>query len=140
MRPLLVAVLREHLPPPAPVDSTQRPQLLARAGRVAFQAGELAEAAAADEEAIAGLREQGDVGGLGAALGRLATVRWNQVGHDQIDRVLGLAIARGLVEAHGGTVAVANLNGGCRFTVRLPTRTGPGTGALRAGHPLSSDT
>ena len=40
---------------------------------------------------------------------------------------LGLAIARGLVEAHGGTVAVANLNGGCRFTVRLPTRTGAGT-------------
>jgi signal transduction histidine kinase len=35
---------------------------------------------------------------------------------------LGLAIARGLVEAHGGTVAVANLDGGCRFTVRLPTR------------------
>ena len=44
---------------------------------------------------------------------------------------LGLAIARGLVEAHGGTVAVANLDGGCRFTVRLPTRTG--TGTLRAG-------
>jgi signal transduction histidine kinase len=37
---------------------------------------------------------------------------------------LGLAIARGLVEAHGGTVAVANVDGGCRFTVRLPTRTG----------------
>jgi signal transduction histidine kinase len=39
---------------------------------------------------------------------------------------LGLAIARGLVEAHGGTVAVANLDGGCRFTVRLPTRAGVG--------------
>jgi signal transduction histidine kinase len=48
---------------------------------------------------------------------------------------LGLAIARGLVEAHGGTVAVANLNGGCRFTVRLPTR----AGALPAGHPARSD-
>lgn len=53
---------------------------------------------------------------------------------------LGLAIARGLVEAHGGTVAVANLNGGCRFTVRLPTRTGAGVGTLRAGHPAGSDT
>lgn len=32
---------------------------------------------------------------------------------------LGLAIARGLVEAAGGSVAVANSGGGCRFTVRL---------------------
>jgi len=33
---------------------------------------------------------------------------------------LGLAIVRGLVEAHGGQVAVENIAGGCRFTVRLP--------------------
>jgi signal transduction histidine kinase len=33
---------------------------------------------------------------------------------------LGLAIVRGLVEAHGGQVAVANVSGGCRFVVRLP--------------------
>ncbi|MBB5788548.1 sensor histidine kinase [Jiangella mangrovi] len=33
---------------------------------------------------------------------------------------LGLAIARGLVEAHAGTVEVANHERGCRFTVRLP--------------------
>lgn len=33
---------------------------------------------------------------------------------------LGLAIARGLVEAHGGTIAVANRSPGCRFEVRLP--------------------
>ncbi|HEY7137299.1 MAG TPA: HAMP domain-containing sensor histidine kinase [Acidimicrobiia bacterium] len=33
---------------------------------------------------------------------------------------LGLAIARGLVEAHDGDVSVRNENGGCRFTVRLP--------------------
>jgi signal transduction histidine kinase len=33
---------------------------------------------------------------------------------------LGLAIARGLVDAHGGAIAVANEPGGCRFTVRLP--------------------
>jgi len=33
---------------------------------------------------------------------------------------LGLAIARGLVEAHDGDVSVCNENGGCRFTVRLP--------------------
>jgi class 3 adenylate cyclase/tetratricopeptide (TPR) repeat protein len=62
----------------SPPGHPQRPHLLARAGRVAFQSGELTEAAAAYEEAIAGLREQEDVRGLGAAMGRLATVRWNQ--------------------------------------------------------------
>ena len=33
---------------------------------------------------------------------------------------LGLAIARGIVEAHDGTVDVQNVPGGCAFTVRLP--------------------
>jgi signal transduction histidine kinase len=33
---------------------------------------------------------------------------------------LGLAIVRGLVEAHGGRVHAHNINGGCRFVVRLP--------------------
>jgi signal transduction histidine kinase len=38
---------------------------------------------------------------------------------------LGLAIARGLVEAHRGDVTVRNENGGCRFTVRLPLEPAP---------------
>ena len=33
---------------------------------------------------------------------------------------LGLAIARGIVDAHGGHVDVRNIDGGCRFTVRFP--------------------
>jgi signal transduction histidine kinase len=33
---------------------------------------------------------------------------------------LGLAITRGIVEAHTGTVSVRNRPGGCEFTVRLP--------------------
>ncbi len=33
---------------------------------------------------------------------------------------LGLAIARGFVEAHGGTITVANVPGGCQFTMKLP--------------------
>ena len=35
---------------------------------------------------------------------------------------LGLAIAKGLVEAHDGSIEVANAGRGCRFTVRLPDR------------------
>jgi signal transduction histidine kinase len=42
---------------------------------------------------------------------------------------LGLAIVRGLVEAHEGTVAAANVGDGCRFVVRLPTAGRP----VRAG-------
>jgi signal transduction histidine kinase len=33
---------------------------------------------------------------------------------------LGLAITRGFVEAHGGAIQVANVTGGCEFTVELP--------------------
>jgi signal transduction histidine kinase len=33
---------------------------------------------------------------------------------------LGLAIAKGIVEAHRGQIAVQNDGSGCRFTVRLP--------------------
>jgi signal transduction histidine kinase len=33
---------------------------------------------------------------------------------------LGLAITRGIVEAHNGSVDVQNVDGGCEFTVRLP--------------------
>ena len=33
---------------------------------------------------------------------------------------LGLAIVRGLVEAHHGRVSVDNVDGGCRFVVHLP--------------------
>ena len=36
---------------------------------------------------------------------------------------LGLAIARGLVEAHAGAIHVANGGNGCRFTLKLPVVT-----------------
>ncbi len=38
---------------------------------------------------------------------------------------LGLAVARGMVEAHGGEIDVRNEPAGCRFTVRLPLAAGP---------------
>jgi signal transduction histidine kinase len=36
---------------------------------------------------------------------------------------LGLAIARGIVEAHAGEIGVSNAGAGCRFVVRLPLDT-----------------
>ncbi len=47
---------------------------------------------------------------------RSATAR--TPGHDGAG--LGLAIARGFVEAHRGRIGVVNQNGGCRFTFQLP--------------------
>jgi signal transduction histidine kinase len=37
---------------------------------------------------------------------------------------LGLAIVAGVARAHGGSAEVANVDGGCRFTLRLPARSG----------------
>jgi signal transduction histidine kinase len=42
---------------------------------------------------------------------------------------LGLAIVRGIVEAHQGEVRVRNAGGGCRFEIRLPA-VGPGGSAV----------
>ncbi|HEY4727455.1 MAG TPA: AAA family ATPase, partial [Actinomycetes bacterium] len=56
----------------------ERPHLLVRTGRVAFQSGDYPEAVAVYEEAIADMRHSGDLQGLGATLSRLATVYWNQ--------------------------------------------------------------
>jgi signal transduction histidine kinase len=35
---------------------------------------------------------------------------------------LGLAIARGVIESHAGSISVSNVKGGCRFDVELPMR------------------
>ena len=41
-------------------------------------------------------------------------------GAEPVGAGLGLTIARGLAEAHGGTIGVENYGPGCRFTVHLP--------------------
>jgi class 3 adenylate cyclase/tetratricopeptide (TPR) repeat protein len=70
----------------------EHPHLLVRTGRVAFQSGDYPEAVAVYEEAIADLRERGDLQGLGATLGRLATVFWNQGDTRRANAVLTEAI------------------------------------------------
>lgn len=47
----------------------------------------------------------------------------------QVGGGIGLAIVAGIVEAHSGTVDVANHGSGCRFAIRLPAR--PPVGAAR---------
>lgn len=58
------------------------------------------------------------------------SARTPDTGADGSGAGLGLAIVRGLVEAQGGQVVVANRDGGCRFLVRLP---GAGGGVPPAG-------
>jgi class 3 adenylate cyclase/tetratricopeptide (TPR) repeat protein len=70
----------------------ERPHLLVRTGRVAFQSGDYPEAVAVYEEAIADLRRAGDTQVLGATLGRLATVYWNQGDTRRANAVLTEAI------------------------------------------------
>jgi signal transduction histidine kinase len=38
---------------------------------------------------------------------------------------LGLSIARGIIEAHAGKIAVTNVGNGCRFIIRLPLAAEP---------------
>jgi signal transduction histidine kinase len=65
-----------------------------------------------------------ECGGIAEAdLPRLFEVGWRGSPDRTPDRGgagLGLAIARGVVEAHEGTIGVENVDGGCRFELSLP--------------------
>jgi signal transduction histidine kinase len=56
--------------------------------------------------------------------------------HDHRGGGLGLAIARGLVEAHGGSITVRNEGDGCRFTVRLPRATSDSANVAHLARPV----
>lgn len=81
------------------------------------------EAAAAADGAV--LHVTDECGGIPAAdLPRVFDIafRGDQArARDDRGGGLGLAISRGLIEAHGGAVTVANTDRGCRFTVTLPS-------------------
>jgi class 3 adenylate cyclase/tetratricopeptide (TPR) repeat protein len=62
----------------SPPDHPERPRIVAGTARAAFQSGQVEDAAAAYEEAIAGFARHGDIRGQGEALNRLCTVLWNQ--------------------------------------------------------------
>jgi signal transduction histidine kinase len=82
--------------------------------------------AVADGDGTAILRVTDSCGGIPAAdLPRVFDQLWRgDPARSTKGAGLGLAIARGLVDAHGGAIGVANVPGGCEFTVRLPSTTG----------------
>ncbi|MBN9130698.1 MAG: HAMP domain-containing histidine kinase [Paenarthrobacter ureafaciens] len=48
---------------------------------------------------------------------------------------IGLSMVAGIVKAHGGTVQVENVDGGCRFALALPAGESAGAGAHQGGTP-----
>jgi signal transduction histidine kinase len=88
---------------------------------------------AGNEVTVAGTAVDGTVvisvadgcGGISAAdLSQVFEVGWRgdpgRGGNGQPGSGLGLAIVREVMAAHGGTVEVTNVHGGCRFDLRLP--------------------
>src|SRR6202044_3572856 len=80
---------------------------------------------AADHGSYAVLAITDACGGIPADdLDRVFEVAWRgtaaRTPEPQVGAGLGLAIVRGIVEAHAGEVDVRNVDGGCRFEVRLP--------------------
>ena len=61
-----------------PPDHPERPELLLRLGRGDFQAGRMAEARTAYQDALAGFAETNDRVGQGTVLRKLSTVLWNE--------------------------------------------------------------
>ena len=68
-------------------------------------------------------------GGIaGPDLDRLFDVGWRgdpERGTADAGAGLGLAIAKGVIEAHSGSIGVTNVPGGCRFEVLLPAEAAP---------------
>jgi signal transduction histidine kinase len=48
---------------------------------------------------------------------------------------IGLSMVAGIVKAHGGTVQVQNVDGGCRFALALPAGESAGAGVHQGGTP-----
>lgn len=79
------------------------------------------------EDGVVELAVSDGCGGIPAAdLPRVFDVAWRgahaRTPGEDVGAGLGLAIVKGIVEAHRGTVEVANRRDGCRFLVRLPAQ------------------
>ncbi len=124
--------LRGRVEPPPPVADVSIPEisrvvrnLLDNAIRHTPPGGSVRVEAAVDEGGRSALVSVHDgCGGIpGAELGRVFEIAYRgdaarTPGEGRAG--LGLAVARGLVEAHRGDIRVENEGDGCRFTIRLP--------------------
>jgi len=114
--------------------------LLANAIRHTPPGGTVVVAAGSSQDR-AWLRVDDDCGGIPATdLDRVFDVAFRgaqaRTPHDDGSRGgLGLAIARGLVEAHSGDITACNHGPGCRFEVRLPLAGGREPDPRESGDP-----
>ena len=89
-----------------PAGHPERPAALARFGRAALQAGHMAEAAEALEEAVTSFRARGDLAAAALAMGRLAHVlrglgdpRWARLPSEALDLLQPLGPSQDLAGA-----------------------------------------
>jgi signal transduction histidine kinase len=129
--------LRDHVAHPAPVVELSTPDmarvvrnLLDNAIRHTPRGGVVTVTAGVDDSAGAGETESVEVSvqdGCGGIPEHDLDLVFDLAYRGDAARTpgdggggLGLAVARGLVEAHHGDISVRNVDPGCRFTVRLP--------------------
>jgi signal transduction histidine kinase len=116
--------------------------LLANAIRHTPEGGEVTVSGGADR-AVAHLSVDDECGGIPAAdLPRVFDVAFRgtaaRTPSGDNGAGLGLAIARGIMAAHGGWIVVSNLSAGCRFTLSIPLSTAADVnGAYRSANAAS---
>lgn len=102
--------------------------LVGNAVRHTAPGGEVVVEAVRREDGRVAVAVTDGCGGIGEAdLPRVFDLGWRaDPGRSQqgAGAGLGLAIARGVAEAHDGSIGVVNVPGGCRFALVLPARTG----------------
>ena len=101
--------------------------LVANAVRHTPADGTVVVESGADADGVPTLSVSDGCGGIPPAdIQRLFDVgyrgEWARTPGGDVGAGLGLAIAKGIVEAHDGAIAVHNVSGGCRFVVHLPRR------------------
>jgi signal transduction histidine kinase len=106
--------------------------LVGNAVRHTAQGGRVVVLADRAEDGRTRLTVRDECGGIAETdLGRVFEVGWRaepaRSGTDA-GAGLGLAIAKGIVESHAGSISVANVPGGCRFEVDLPASPDPARG------------
>jgi two-component system CheB/CheR fusion protein len=115
--------------------------LLNNAAKYSERAGRVSLTAAVEGDAVAVRVRDTGIGIAADQLARVFTMFAQVPGagdKSQGGLGIGLALVKGIVETHGGTVTVESAGDGrgCEFAVRLPLATGTGTGTVEAASPI----